>query len=54
MMCNQLKNFFQGSHAILVNDYDIYSREKSNNFNVGCRVYYINGNTTGILSKKFF
>jgi hypothetical protein len=44
---------FQGSPTILVNEYDIYTEQKSEKFNFSCRVYNLSGIQTGVLPKEF-
>lgn len=44
---------FQGSPTILFNGYDIYLEEKPKESNYSCRVYYIDGKQTGILSMDY-
>lgn len=45
--------FFQGSPTILFNGYDIYTGIKPVSYNYSCRVYTIEEEQTGVLSKEF-
>ncbi|PKN79238.1 MAG: alkylmercury lyase [Candidatus Cloacimonetes bacterium HGW-Cloacimonetes-1] len=44
---------FQGSPTILYNGYDIYTEAKPESFCYTCRIYHLDGVTTGILSKEY-
>ncbi|MBJ2356260.1 alkylmercury lyase [Sphaerochaeta sp. S2] len=47
------KTHFQGSPTILYNGIDIYSKKKPEGSHYTCRVYSINGERTGVLSKDY-
>lgn len=44
---------FQGSPTILYNDFDIYTGKKPESYNYTCRIYNIDGKSTGVLSKDY-
>ncbi|GAB6088473.1 thioredoxin domain-containing protein [Spirochaeta dissipatitropha] len=44
---------FQGSPSILVNGYDLYSKEKPTGYNYSCRIYNLDGKMTGVLPMDF-
>jgi len=44
---------FQGSPTILVNGYDLYSKERPAGSSYSCRVYNLDGKLTGVLPIDF-
>jgi hypothetical protein len=44
---------FQGSPTILVDGVDIYTEKKPIGYSFNCRIYQIDGGSTGILPKLF-
>lgn len=52
-MDTALKCSFQGSPTILINGVDIYTKTAPKDVHYACRLYSIDGVSTGILSKSF-
>ena len=47
------KNRFQGSPTILIDGVDIYTDSEPTGYNYSCRIYYFQGNKTGIMPKQY-